>query len=170
VIHLGHVVWDDDAGHRTGGLGDADGPIHEVRRLGRDHKDVDVLARHVLVEAYEIDLLLEVAAEAHPLLLTDYRDDGLVVELRVVEAVQKVYGAGSARRHAHPDLAGEFRVGAGGEGGYLLVGRLGELDPVSDLVEGAEEPVDAIPGITVDALYAPLAEAIKHELCCVWHT
>jgi hypothetical protein len=67
---------------------------------------VHVLAGHVLVEAYEIDLLLEVAAQAHPLLLADDGEDGLVVELRVVEAVEEVDRTRSARGHAHADLAG----------------------------------------------------------------
>ena len=77
---------------------------------------------------------------------TDDRDHELVVELRVVEAVEEVDRARPARRHADPDLAGELRVGAGGEGGDLLVGRLGELDLVSDLMKGAEQPFIPSPG------------------------
>jgi len=37
-------------------------------------------------------------------------------------------------------------VCAGGKGRDLLVANLRELDPVADLVEGAEEPVDAVAG------------------------
>ena len=37
------------------------------------------------------------------------------------------------------------------------------------LVEGADQPVDAVPGVTVDALDAPLGEAIEDELAGVGH-
>jgi hypothetical protein len=41
---------------------------------------------------------------------------------------------------------------------------------VADLMKGAQKSVDTVSGITVDALYSPLAEAVQHELGGVWHT
>ena len=58
----------------------------------------------------QVDLLLVVAAERRARLLADDRDHRLVVELRVVEAVQEVDRAGPAGREADADLAGELRV------------------------------------------------------------
>ena len=159
VVGLGHVVWHDDAGDRAGGLRDADGPVDQVRSLLRDDQDLDELVRHVLVQANEVDLLLIVAPETHALLLADDRQHWLVVESGVVEPVQEVDRAGTGSGHAHADLSRELRVGARRERRYLLVGRLGELDAVADLVEGAEQPVDAVTGITVDPLHAPVGEA-----------
>ena len=75
-------------------------------------------------------------AQRHPLLLADDRDHRRVVELGVVEAVEQVDRARARGRHAHADLARELGVGAGGEGGELLVAQLDELDLLADLVEG----------------------------------
>jgi hypothetical protein len=50
-------------------------------------------------------------------------------------------------------------VGGRREGGYLLVGGLGELDSVADLMESAEQPVDAVTRVAVDPLHAPVGEA-----------
>ena len=101
-------------------------------------------SEHVLEQRLEVDLLLVVGAERHPLLLADDRDDGRVVELRVVEAVQQVDRARPGGRHADADLAGELRVAARHERGHLLVARLDELGIAVGAVERAEEAVDAV--------------------------
>ena len=82
------------------------GPPARVVDLG------EVLGGHVLVERAQVDLLLEVAAERHALLLADDGHDGRVVELRVVEPVEQVDGAGAGGRHADADLARELGVRA----------------------------------------------------------
>src|SRR5207244_798579 len=68
---------------------------------------------------------------------------------------------------ADADLAGELRMRARCEGGELLVADLRELDLVADLVEGAQDPVDPVAWVSVDALDAPLGEALEHELAYV---
>ena len=64
-----------------------------------------VLVRDVLEQRLQVDLLLVVAAERHARLLADDREHRLVVELRVVEAVQEVDRAGARGREADADLA-----------------------------------------------------------------
>jgi hypothetical protein len=54
-------------------------------------------------------------------------------------------------------------VGCGREGRQLLVAELDELDLVAVLVEGAQQAVDAVAGVAVDAGDAPLVEAAKDE-------
>jgi hypothetical protein len=162
VLELLDVVGDDDAGRRVRGLGDAHRAVDQVRRLAGDHAGGHELRGDVLVEDLQVDLLLEVGAQRQPRLLADDGHDRLVVELGVVEAVEQVDRARAGRRHAHADLAGELRVRAGGEGGDLLVADLGELE-LRNLVEGAEQAVDAVARITVDALDAPLGEAVEDE-------
>ena len=93
----------------------------------------------VLEERQQVDLLLVVAAERGARLLADDGDHRLVVELRVVEAVQQVDGAGAGGGDAHADLAGELGVAAGHEGGHLLVARLDELGVAVGAVERAED-------------------------------
>jgi hypothetical protein len=80
-----------------------------------------------------------------------------------------MYSTGARGGHTHPDFAGEFCVGARSEGRYLLMGCLDKLDLITDLVEGAEQPVDAVTGITVYPLHAPVGEAAPHELRYVGH-
>ena len=103
--------------------------VDEVADLGRLHRHLHVLVRDVLEQRSEVDLLLVVAAEPGPGLLADDRDDRLVVELGVVEAVEQVDRAGPGGRHADADLAGELGVRARHERGHLLVADLDELGP-----------------------------------------
>jgi hypothetical protein len=48
------------------------------------------------------------------------------------------------------------------EGGDLLVPDLDELEPVADVVEGAEQSVDPVAGVAVDALDPPFDQAVEH--------
>ena len=129
---------------------------------GRD-RQLDVLARHVLEERGEVDLLLVAAAERERALLADDRHHRLVVELGVVEAVEEVDGARPGGGEADADVASELGVAARHEGGELLVGGLDELDAVN-LVEAAEDAVDPVAGIAVDALDAVVGKALEDVL------
>ena len=88
VGHLLDVGGHDDGGHRAACAGDAHGAIDDVRSLARVGDLREILAGDVLEERVQVDLLLEVAAQRHPLLLADDGDHGRVVELGVVEAVE----------------------------------------------------------------------------------
>src|SRR5512132_1735665 len=68
----------------------AHGAIDEVRCLPGVVAFAEVLVRDVLEQRVQVDLLLEVAAERHPLLLADDRHHRRAVELGVVEAVEQV--------------------------------------------------------------------------------
>ena len=120
-VHLLHVVRHDDAGDGALGQRDADRAVDQVADLRGVASHLHVLVRHVLEQREQVDLLLVVAAERRARLLADDRDDRLVVELGVVEAVQQVDRARARGREADADLAGELRVAAGHERGHLLV-------------------------------------------------
>src|SRR3954462_4094818 len=64
---------------------------------------------------------------------------------------------------ANAPLAGELGGGACRERRQLLVARLHEAQPVSQLVEASEDPVDAVAGIAVHTLDAPFGEALEDE-------
>ena len=113
--------------------------------------------RHVLEQAEQVDLLLVVAAQTEPGLLADDRDHRLMVELGVVEPVQEVDRARPGGCQADARLARELRVRAGHERRHLLVANLDELGSPLSAPEGADDPVDAVSGIAVYALHAPLA-------------
>jgi hypothetical protein len=131
---------------------------------------VHELVRDVLEQRDEVDLLLVLGTERAARLLADDGHDRLLVELGVVEAVEQVDSPGPGRGHADARLAGELRVRGRREARDLLVADLYELDPVAGVVEGAEEPVDTVARVAVDAPDAPLGEALEEECGDVlWH-
>src|SRR3954452_9085808 len=69
-------------------------------------------------------------------------------------------GAGCGQADAH--LACELRMGAGHECRELFVPRLHESRVAIRTVERAHDAVDAVAGIAVDALHAPVGET-SHE-------
>ena len=161
-VQLGDVVRDDDRADAAVVERDPAGAVDELARLLRDHAVLDELG-HVLEQNLEIDLLLVVRAERGALLLADDREDGDVVELRVVEAVEQVDRARARRRHADAERvgAGELRVAACHESGHLLVTGLDEVGVAVGPVERAEERVDPVAGVAVDAVDVPLAQALQ---------
>src|SRR6185312_13872830 len=104
------------------------------------------------------------AADRRACRLADDRDDRLMVELRVVEPVQKMDRAGARGREAHADLAGEFRVAARHERGHFLVAHLYELELAAGAVERTENAVDAVARKSVDPPDAPFREALEQEI------
>lgn len=84
------IVGKDDRGNAALGAGNADGTVDQVARLRGRRAELDVLTGDILEQAGEIDLLLEMAAERRPRCLTHDGDDRLVVELRIVQAVQEM--------------------------------------------------------------------------------
>ena len=88
-LFLLHVVREDQRRDAASVERGADRMVHQVARLRRVHAGLHVLG-HVLEEHLEIDLLLVLGAERRALLLADDGEDGRVVELRVVKAVQEV--------------------------------------------------------------------------------
>ena len=159
-----HVVGQDDAGHGALGQGDAERPVDDVLDLLRADHLLHVGPRHVLEQHPQVDLLLRPPAEQLPGLLPDDGHHRLMVERRVVEAVQGVDRPRPLRRQADAGLAGELGVGAGHQRGQLLVHRLDQLRPVPRPVEGAHDGVDPVPGVAEDALHAPRAQALHQEI------
>ena len=72
-------------------------------------------------------------------------------------------GAGTRGRQANADLAREFRVRARHERGHLFVAHLNEFELVFELFEGAEQPVDPVAGITINASNAPFDEPLQRN-------
>jgi hypothetical protein len=83
-----------------------------------------------------------------------------VVEFGVVEPVQEVYSSRAGGGHAYPHVVAELRVSRGCERRQFFMGRLDKLDAVVDLVEGAEQRVDAVAGVAVDAFHAPATQPL----------
>ncbi len=131
--------------------------------LRRRHHRLHEVTGDVLEQRVKVDLLLIIAAECSTRLLTDDRHHRLVIELGVVEPVEKVDRARPGRRHADADLAGPFGMGAGHEGGGFLMPRLNEVDAVV-ASERRDEPANAIARKTKYAFDAGGVETLKNEI------
>ena len=123
-----------------------------------------VVARDILEERMQVDFLLKRAAKRRAHRLSDNGEHRLMVELRIVEAVQEMNCSGARGGEANAHLVRELGVRGRHEGGFLLVPNLHELKAIQGAVERAQNAVDAVTGIAVDPPYAPLRKARKHEI------
>ena len=103
VIHQLQVVGQDDAGDGAFRLRNSDRAVHHVTNLTGHSPDGDVIARDILEQRDQINFLLVAGAERGARLLADNGDDGLVIHLRVIEAVEEVDRAWAGGRIAEPD-------------------------------------------------------------------
>src|SRR5262245_25350893 len=87
-----------------------------------------------------------------------------MVHFRVVKAVEQMDRARSRRGDANADLPRELRVRAGHEGRHLFVPRLDELHAILRAIERAENAVDAITGISVQAPDPPVRESFEKKI------
>src|SRR4029450_7074072 len=148
---FGKIVGNDQRCHGPLIERNAMRTVDEMPNLCRVDSHLDVFVRDVLEEGDEVDFLLIVPAEPHPRLLTDDREHGLVIELRVIQTVEQVDFTRSRGREANADFAGPLRVRARHEGGLFLVPHLHELQPVLEAIERADDGVDAVARVAVDA-------------------
>src|SRR5207253_8603385 len=72
-------------------------------------------------------------------------------------------GARARGRHTDTDLARPLRVAAGHECRHLLVANLHEVRIAVRAVERADQRIDAVAGIAVDAVHAPLVFFFKQK-------
>jgi hypothetical protein len=73
----------------------------------------------------------------------------------------QVDGPRAGRRQADPDLARHLGEAARHEGGHLLVADLDEAAAVIVAVEGAHDPVAAVPRVPEHVGHAPVGEALQ---------
>jgi len=160
-LGLGDVLRDDHCRHGAVGQRDLAGPVDQMPRLPGHHARLDEVRCDVLVQRVRVDLLLERRPQPDALLLTEDRHHRLVVELGVVEPVEQVDRAPARGGHRAPDLAGELGVGGRHERRHLLVAGLDQLRVPIGAVQRSEHRVDPIAGIAVDAVDAPLTQALE---------
>src|SRR3954471_8440034 len=87
-----------------------------------------------------------------------------MIGLRIVETGEQMNGTGTRGCEAHTEPARELGVPAGHEGRRFLVPGLQEADLAAGAIERTHDTVDAVAGITVDAIDAPVAQALHEEV------
>ena len=136
-----HVVGDDDAGHRALSQCDAHGAIDRVADLGWIVDHLQESAGDVLEEGRQIDFLLVAASPRHLRDIADDRDHRLVIEARVIEAIEQVDGAGTLGGETDTDCARELGMGAGHQAGVLFVAHLDEDRIVAGAISAPRIPL-----------------------------
>lgn len=89
-VELLDVGRNNQAGDGPFGFGDPDGAVDQVADLGGVGGNLDVFMGDVFKEIGKINLLLVMRADGAARNLPHDRDDRLVIELGVVEAVQQM--------------------------------------------------------------------------------
>ena len=97
-------------------------------------------------------------------LLADDGENRHVIQPGVVETGDQMRRARPRSRQTNAELAGKFGVGAGHEGGHLLVPRLDQLDLPIGPVQSLDHPVDAVARITEYLAHAPGVQALDDEI------
>ncbi len=129
--------------------------------MGRAHDPV-VVDADVDEQLVEFHVLLRVRVDKIVELQAGDGQHGLAVELCVVEAVEEMDAAGPGSGKADAEPAGPFGIGAGHEGGRLLVADLHEPDLVLLRPECLHDAVDTVSGHSEDGIDAPINQRI-HE-------
>ena len=117
------------------------GHQHGVFRSGH----FDVVERDVLHELCCIEALLVTSSDEIVEGHAGNRDDRRSVHMRVIEAVEKVDGAGSSRADADAEPAGMFGESRSHERRGLLVTRADVLDPILTFAQRLDDRIDAVP-------------------------
>ena len=141
------------------GQGRAAGEVGDVFDVGGAH-DARVVDGHVLKDAVEGHVLLAEGVEQIVVVAAGDGQDGLLVELGVIEAVEQVEAARAGGGEADAEAARELGVSAGGKCGGLFMAHLNELDAVLALAQGLHDGVDAIAGNAKDDVDAPGDEGV----------
>jgi hypothetical protein len=87
-----------------------------------------------------------------------------MIHLRIVKPVEQMDCPRPRGRQTHPDIAGKFRVGGSHERGHFLVPRLDKFEPVAGASQCADQPVDAVSGISEYSLDTPSRKAFPEEV------
>src|ERR1700689_3366567 len=104
------------------------------------------------------------SADGGARLLTYDSDGGHVIHLRVIQTGQQVDRTRSRGGITEAYLTSELGVGRGHEGAHLLMPNLDVLEAVLNLPQCHVETTNTIAGVAVDALDAPLLQALPYEV------
>jgi hypothetical protein len=136
------------------------GDQHRVFRPGH----FDIVERDILHQLRRVDALLvarsDEIVEGH----AGNCDDRRAIHMRVIEAVQKVDGAGSCRAHADAKLAGVLGESRSHERRGFFVTHADVFDPILTFAQRLDDGVDAIPHHAKAVGRAPGDQGFDHDI------
>ncbi len=158
-----HIRGDADVAHAAPGQGSAAGDVRDDAHVRRPHHAL-VVDRDVLEERQLVDLLLIVRADQIVVGLTGQRDDRNLIQLGIVEPVQKMDRPGTRGRHAAAQPASVLGVGSRHESCRFLVAHLDEADLVRVLAKRFHDSVDAVARQAKDRVDAPTMDRLNQTI------
>jgi len=109
----------------------AERTVDHVVHLLRCGNRLEILGSDVLEQRVKISFLLRACPDTGERLLTDDRDERLVVELRILEPVEHMNRPRSARHQADADLPGELGVCRRHESCELFMRGLNKIEAIT---------------------------------------
>jgi hypothetical protein len=146
-----HAAFQDRPAHRD---------LKHARHLLWTRHEL-AIARALLEQALGMSLLEIVRTDLHGRDLRRDRHHGNARALAVEETVDEMEVTGAAAAGADREVAGNMRLGAGGEGGDLFVAHVQPFDAAAP-ANGVGEAVQTIADDAVDALHARRRKNFNH--------
>ncbi len=165
VVGHGHeadIAGDDDHRHAALGDGDADRGLDHAGQL-RGRGDQFAIVAALLEQVLRVGLLEVAAADLRRGDLGSDGQDGHAGAVRVEQAVDEVQVPRPAGAGADRERAGQVRLGAGREGGALLVAGVDPGDRAV-LAQGFGQPVEAVADHAVDPLHAGPCQRLDEQI------
>jgi len=158
------IIWKNDAGDSTICSCNSYRPVDEVADLRRLSAHMNVVARNIFEQRHQINFLLVVAANGRSRLLTNDRDNGLMIHPRIVQAIQQMNGTGARRSKANADFAGKLRMGTRHKRSHLFVTGLNKLDFRTCTIDRTYHAVNTVSRISENSFYAPASQTLDDEI------
>src|SRR5207248_5347267 len=163
-IQVLHIFGKNDTGDRTLGFSDAHCTVNQVAYLYRIHSCVDILACDIFEQRLEVNLLLVVAANGRARRLANNRHNGLMIHFGIVQTIEQVNCARSRGRQADTDLSCKLGVSGCHERCHLFMAHLHKLEQVFIALQAAQDAVNAVARIAIDAFNTPRRKAFQQKI------
>ena len=141
----------------------AAGQRHRRLDLG-SAEDGSGMLRRVSEQSDMIDILLGAGLYQVMIGQAGDRQHRRPVELGVIKPVQQMDAARTRGREATPDFAGPFGVGAGHEGGALLMADLDKADTILAGPQRFHDAIDTVARQAEDEIHAPGDKFLDQEI------
>ena len=87
-----------------------------------------------------------------------------MVHLRIVKAIEQMDRTRPGGGETNSDFAGELGVRAGHERRHLFVAHLNVVDRVAGAINRADDPIDPVTRVAVDALQSPFGDQFHQKI------
>jgi hypothetical protein len=152
-----------DVSHAPPGERRPAGEVGDVLHVRWPH-DASAVLRDVAEQVICLHVLLRMRRDqivvGHP----GDREHGRLIQLRVVEPVEQMHGAGARGREADAETAGELGIRTRHERRRFLVTHLDEPDAILPRTQRFHDAVDTVAGKPEDDVHAPVVDRVDEDV------